>query len=60
MEAYKEEAPYILSIVKLNEGPTMMTNIINCPLEKVHCGMPIKVTFKNWGENFLVTVFGPV
>ena len=52
MKAYKEEAPYILSIVQLNEDPTMMTNIINCPLEKVHCRMPIKVTFKNEGESF--------
>lgn len=59
LDAYKEEAPYILSILKLNEGPTMMTNIINCPLNEVHCGMKVEVTFKNWGEDFLVPVFEP-
>jgi uncharacterized protein len=60
LDAYKKEAPYILSIVKLEEGPTMMTNIINCGLDEVHCGMEVKVQFENWGEDFLVPVFEPI
>ena len=60
LDAYKKEAPYILSIVQLVEGPTMMTNIINCPLDEVYCGMDVKVTFQDWGEDFLVPVFEPI
>src|SRR5690606_27144723 len=35
LPAYQKEAPYILAIVQLDEGPTMMTNIVNCPLESI-------------------------
>lgn len=60
LPAYIKEAPYILAIVRLEEGPTMMTNIINCPLDEVVCGMEVTVQFKHWSEEFLVPVFEPL
>ncbi|WP_176330266.1 Zn-ribbon domain-containing OB-fold protein [Oceanobacillus rekensis] len=57
LPAYTKEAPYILAIVQLLEGPTMMTNLVNCQLDKLKCDMEVKVLFKSWTEDFLVPVF---
>lgn len=58
--AYQKESPYILAVIQLEEGPTMMTNIVNCPHDDVNCEMNVKVTFEHWSEHFLVPVFEPM
>ena len=60
LPAYQKEAPYILAVVQLDEGPTMMTNIVNSPLDSVECGLQVKVSFQQWAADFLVPVFEPV
>ena len=39
--------PYAIAVVKLAEGPKMMTNIVGCPQtpEALQLDMPLKVTF---------------
>lgn len=59
LPAYIKEAPYILAIVQLEEGPTMMANIINCSLDEISCGMQVTVRFEPWSNEFLVPVFEP-
>lgn len=59
LPAYKKESPYVLAVVQLEEGPTMMTNIVNCSHDELKCGMNVKVTFQHWSEEFLVPVFEP-
>src|SRR2546423_1959314 len=38
--AFASEAPYVVALVTLEEGPQMMTNIIACAPEEVAIGMP--------------------
>jgi len=38
--------PYAIAYVTLEEGVTMMTNILDCDLDGLHIGQPVKVTFK--------------
>ena len=38
--------PYALAYVTLAEGPTMMTNIVDCDLDKIRIGQNVKVVFK--------------
>ncbi|MFJ8235701.1 Zn-ribbon domain-containing OB-fold protein [Ureibacillus sp. NPDC094379] len=57
LPAYQKVAPYILAVVQLDEGPTMMTNIVNCPLDEIKCDMNVKVMFQQWSDDFLVPVF---
>ena len=38
----------------------MMTNLVNCMLDEVHCDMEVKVHFKNWEEDFLVPGIEPI
>ena len=52
--------PYVIAIVELEEQADLRiaTNIVNCPLDEVHVGMPVRVLFEQHGEAF-VPVFEP-
>lgn len=41
----RAEVPYVVAYVTLAEGPTMMTNIVDCDFDKVRVGQAVKVTF---------------
>jgi uncharacterized OB-fold protein len=38
--------PYAIAYVTLAEGPTMMTNLVDCDFDKLRIGQPVKVVFK--------------
>ena len=57
--AFKDDVPYVVALVTLEEGPTMMTNIVGCPPEKVEIGMPVEVTFEDWTEEISIAKFRP-
>ena len=38
--------PYAIGYVTLAEGPRMLTNIVDCDLDKLKCDQPVTVTFK--------------
>ena len=48
--AFDDIAPYALVLVQLDEGVRMMSNVIGCPPDDVHIGMPVKVTFEQRGD----------
>jgi uncharacterized OB-fold protein len=57
--AFADDVPYVVALVTLDEGPTMMTNIVGCPPEKVAIGMPVEVTFEDWTEEISIPKFKP-
>jgi hypothetical protein len=57
--AYAAEAPYVVALVELEEGPTMMSNIVGCSVEEVSMGMPLEVVFDDWAEGVTVPKFRP-
>jgi uncharacterized OB-fold protein len=38
--------PYAIAYVTLSEGPTMMTNIVDCHLDKIRIGQAVRLVFK--------------
>jgi uncharacterized OB-fold protein len=40
---FRDELPYVVAIVELDEGVRMMGNVTDCPIEDVHIGMPVEV-----------------
>ena len=44
--AFEADVPYVVAIVALEEGPTMMSNIVECDPERVHIGMAVGVIFE--------------
>ena len=57
--AFADDVPYVVALVKLDEGPTMMTNIVGCEPEQVAIGMPVTVTFEDWTEEIAIPKFVP-
>lgn len=58
-EAYAADVPYVVALVLLEEGPTMMTHVVACPAEAVRIDMPVEVTFREWADGVTVPVFRP-
>jgi len=42
---YRNAAPYVLAYVELEEGPRLMTNIVDADPESVHVGQLVEVVF---------------
>ncbi len=59
-EAYNPEVPYVVALVQLAEGPTMMSNLVQCDPESVQVGMPVSVTFEDWSEQVSIPKFCPL
>jgi uncharacterized OB-fold protein len=51
--------PYALAYVTLEEGVTMMTNIVDCDLNAIRIGQAVKVVFKPTDGGPPVPMFGP-
>ena len=58
--AFAAEAPYVLSLVQLDEGVFMMSNIVGCPPDKVEIGMKVEVVFDDVTEEITLPKFKPL
>jgi len=45
--AFKDDLPYNVSIIELEEGPLLLSNVVNCANAELHIGMPVRVVFEN-------------
>ena len=52
--------PYAIAYVTLAEGPTMMTNIVDCDLDAIRIGQAVQVRFKPTEDGPPVPMFTPV
>ena len=58
--AYRDRGPYVLAYVELDEGPRMMTNIVDAGDTGVAVGMPVEMVFHDTGEGSALPRFRPV
>jgi uncharacterized OB-fold protein len=58
--AYREAAPYVVAYVELDEGPRMMTNVVDCDPDAVAIGMRVEVTFDATDKGTALPRFRPV
>ena len=57
--AYRGASPYVLAYVELEEGPRMMTNIVDCDVDTLTIGDPVRVVFHDTGEGNALPRFRP-
>lgn len=50
-------APYVVALVRLEEGPVMMSNIIDADPAEVAVGAPVAVDFETWSDDITLPVF---
>jgi uncharacterized OB-fold protein len=56
---WKDELPYNVTWVKLDEGPIFMTNMVNCKNEDLHIGMRVQAVFKEVTDEITLPKFSP-
>ena len=54
---FRSKVPYALAMVALEEGPLMMTNIIDCDIEAVAIDKPVTVVFEKIGDDIHLPLF---
>jgi uncharacterized OB-fold protein len=56
----KDESTYTLAYVTLEEGVTVMTNLIDCDPTQVSIGQKVRVVFKPTEGGHAVPMFTPI
>ena len=57
--AFINDMPYVVALIKLDEGVQMLSNIVECDLDQLNCDMPVEVTFEKLNEEFTLPKFRP-
>ena len=58
--AWKDDVPYNVSWIKLDEGPVLLSNVVGCKNEDIYIGMPVEVTFEDINEEVTLPKFKPI
>ena len=56
---FAQRVPYVAAVVELEEGPRMMTNVVDCEPEVLEIGMALEVTFRRETDEVALPVFRP-
>ena len=52
-------APYVVALVRLAEGPTVLTNVIGCEPGDVRCDLPVELTWEAAEDGRNLPLFKP-
>ncbi len=50
-ENFEEQVPYPIAIIKLEEGPQITAQIVDCPIDEIKIGMKVESTFRKIQED---------
>ena len=45
-QQFTDEAPYVLGICEMDDGARITSQLVDCPLDDVKVGMPVKIEFR--------------
>lgn len=57
--AFVADMPYVVAVVRLEEGVQMLSNIVDCDFAALRCDMDLRVTFKRVSDSFVLPQFTP-
>ncbi|MGH9024921.1 MAG: Zn-ribbon domain-containing OB-fold protein [Acidimicrobiia bacterium] len=57
---FSERVPYVAAVVDLEEGPRMMTNVVDVDFDILRIGMQLEVAFQPVADDVTLPVFRPV
>ncbi len=57
--AFRGDTPYVYAMVQLDEGPRMISNLIDCPLDELQIDMPLVATFEDVTAEVTLVKFRP-
>jgi uncharacterized OB-fold protein len=54
---FAERAPWPVVVVQLEEGPRMVTNVVDLPVEQYEFGMPLVADYEDIADDVTLVVF---
>ncbi len=57
--AFDSDIPYNVAIVRLEEGPMLHTNVVECRNDDLYIGMPVEVIFQDMNDKISLLKFRP-
>ena len=57
---WADKAPYNVVLVELEEGIRIVSNLVDCPNESIHIGMPVTVVFEDVSREISLPLFKPL
>jgi uncharacterized OB-fold protein len=57
--AFLADMPFVVAVIRLEEGVQMLSNVIGCDPQDVECDMPVEVVFEKRNEEFTLPKFKP-
>lgn len=58
--AFIADMPYVVAVIRLDEGVQMLSNIVQCDPASLRCDQPVEVVFEALDEHFTLPKFRPV
>jgi hypothetical protein len=59
LPAFERKVPFVIAVVELEEGPRLVGNILECPVEEVRSGMAVDVVFEDLTERVTLPQWRP-
>ena len=56
---WRDHLPYVVAYVRLDEDPTLLTNVVGCDPDDVEIGMRVQAVFDDTGEGHALVRFAP-
>jgi len=57
---FKDELPYVVAMIELEEGVRMLSNVTDCDAESVHVGMPVEAYAVAAADEVAVPFWRPI
>lgn len=59
---FRDKVPYAVVVVELDEAPgvRMASNMVDCPVDAVQCGMPVDVVWEDLDDKITLYKFRPL
>ena len=57
--AFRDDTPYIYAVVQLDEGPRMVSNVVQCEIDTVRVDMPLEAIFDDVTLEWTLVKFKP-
>jgi uncharacterized OB-fold protein len=55
--AYADKVPYVVAVIDLAEGPRIISNVVDVPIDEVACDMPVRVLYAEQRDGYLIPKF---
>ncbi len=59
-QGFRNDVPYVVVVVQLDEGPRLVSNLVDCVLEEIQCDMPVEVIFEDVTDDTTLYKFSPL